>query len=410
MRRKIRIALGLGLLGTAVWLATAWQLAPGVWSITSTQAVVNARLLTLHSPIEGRVTTAPPAVGKAVGTDSTLLEVENTLVDSTHLEELQIEAASLGERVVGLKAQQAELDQLKNQLAEDARHYHAAAVRRLEREVDEAKAVAAATDAFLKQRTYRKDQLAKLFSSRHVSELEMVTGELALEAAQSKAAQAQSAVRRLSEELEATRGSSFIGLGEGRNDVPYSQQRAHEIAIHQQEIAAKIQEFSARSLQVQKQLRIEKERLERQAKCAVPAPMDGIVWRRSVAVGSSVTRQTELIQLLDASDIFVDALVNERYFGDIQPGDSVTIKLIGSHVEVPGTVTEVLGQVVLGEDRSLAAEALHAGRHEIHLLIAFADGPPNCDHFHRYHIGQPAKVRFSNGVGLSKRLRALLSP
>src|SRR5262249_18455298 len=155
------------------------------------------------------------------------------------------------------------------------------------------------------------------------------------------------------------------GLGDGRNDVPYSMQRAHEIAIYQHDLDAKTQEHTVRYNQVRKQVRIEQQRLERQSRFQVRAPIDGIVWRRAVDSGSTVTRQTDLLQLLDASDIFVDALVNERYFGAAQPGDEVVIRLIGSHQEVPGIVKEVLGQVVLGEDRSFAAEALHPGAHEI---------------------------------------------
>jgi hypothetical protein len=380
-----------------------------LWSITSTRAVVNARIITLHSPIEGALATAPPPVGKAVSAGCQLFDVENTLVDASRLEELQTEAASLAERVAALKAQHKELERLKKQLADDAGRYHEAAVRRLERQVEEARAVAAAADAFVKQRTYRKRQLTKLFAGKSVSELEMVTGDLALEAAENKAAQAQSGLRRLSDELEAARGNNFTSLGDGRNDVPYSMQRAHEIAIYQHDLAAKTQEHAVRYKQVQKQLRIEQQRLERQSRFHLRAPIDGIVWRRPVDAGSTVTRQTDLLQLLDASDIFVDALVNERYFGAVQPGDEVVIGLIGSHEEVPGIVKEVLGQVVMGEDRSLAAEALHPGAHEIHLSVAFANGTPNADHFHLYHIGQPAKIRFANGVGLWKRLRDMVS-
>ncbi|HEV3084863.1 MAG TPA: HlyD family efflux transporter periplasmic adaptor subunit [Gemmataceae bacterium] len=410
MRKKIRLLLGLGLMVAAVWLATAWLLMPGLWSITSTRAVVNARIITLHSPIEGTVATSPPPVGKAVSAGCPLFDVENALVDGSRLEELQTEVASLAERVTALKAQDKELERLKKQLSNDAGRYHEASLRRLERQVDEARAVAAAADSFLKQRTYRKQQLSKLFAGKSVSELEMVTGDLALEAAQSKSAQAQACLRRLNEELEAARDSSFAGLSDSRNDVPYSMQRAHEIAIYQHDLAAKTQEHTVRYNQVRKQLRIEQQRLERQSRFHVKAPIDGIVWRRPVDSGSTVTRQTDLLQLLDASDIFVDALVNERYFGAAQPGDEVVIGLIGSHEEVPGVVKEVLGQVMLGEDRSLAAEALHPGAHEIHLIVAFANGSPTVDHFHLYHIGQPAKIRYANGVGLWKRLKDMVSP
>ncbi len=64
------------------------------------------------------------------------------------------------------------------------------------------------------------------------------------------------------------------------------------------------------------------------------------------------------MQLLDTSDVFVDVLLDERYFGDIQPGDRVVIKWIGSHAKVAGFVREVLGQVAVGENSALVAETL----------------------------------------------------
>jgi multidrug resistance efflux pump len=408
--RVLRRLLGLGLFSLGGWLVSAWLLWPGLWSITSSKAVVTARILTLHSPIEGSVSTPPPPVGKAVAAGTPLLQVENALVDTSHLEELKTEAAALAERVAALKVQQRDLEVLKERLATDASRYHQAAVGRLERQVQEAKAAAAATEAIRKQRAYRKGQLAQLVRDRSVGTLEMVTAELEADAAQGRADQAHAAVQRLAEELEAVRGGGFAGLGEGRADVPYSQQRVHDIALRQHDLAARLQEHSVRHAQVQRQLHIEAERLQRQAAAWIYAPIDGVVWRRPAVRGAAVTRQTELVQLLDASEIFVDALVSESYFGALRPGDPVVIRLIGSHAEVAGVVRDVLGQAAPAEDRTLAAQPPKAGQHEIHVLVAFADGPPNTDHFHPHHIGQPAEVRFVHSTGLLRRLWDLVAP
>jgi multidrug resistance efflux pump len=394
----------------AGWLAIAWLLTPGLWTITSTQAVVNARIRTLHSPIEGIVATQPPPIGKAVTAGSCLLTVENPLVDNSHLEELKTEAASLAERVSALQAQHKSLESLKEKLSANARHYHEAAVRRLERQIEEAKSIAAVADALARQRDYKKDQMTKLVGGMSVSQLELVTAGLAREAAQNKAAQARCTVERLTDELEATRNGSFTGFGDGRNDVPYSQQRVHEIEIHQNEITEKMREHSARSAQVQKQLQIEQERLKRQARFCLEAPIDGIVWRQPVTAGSSITRQTDLLHLLDCSEIFVDALVNGKYFGAIHPGDPVVIKLIGSHAEVPGSVKDVLGQVALGDDHSLAAEVPKPEKQEIHVIVSFTDGPERTGNFHSYHIGQPVEIRFAKNSSLFKRFWDLVSP
>jgi multidrug resistance efflux pump len=226
------------------------------------------------------------------------------------------------------------LGSLEESLADSTRRYQEAAIRRLETQIAEAKSTAAAAEAFLKQRRDKKDQITGLLGEKGATQAEVVTARLAAEAAQNKVDQANLTVRRPSDELEAVRQGNYIGSSDGRNDVPFSMQRMHEIDIHQQEIQAKIQEFAARANQVQKQLRIESERLELQGCCRLKAPIDGIVWRRPLAGGSTVTRQTPVLELLDASDIFVDALVGEKYFGEIHPGDKVAIKPIVSHAEV----------------------------------------------------------------------------
>src|SRR5437588_313975 len=132
MRRTIRTVLGASLLILALWLAIAWLRAPSLWHVTSSVAVVNAPILTLHSPIEGIVASPPPPIGKAVTADFPLMRIDNPLVDNSHLEELKTEAASLGERLAALEKQFRALDELKEELAGKARYYHTAAERRLE--------------------------------------------------------------------------------------------------------------------------------------------------------------------------------------------------------------------------------------------------------------------------------------
>src|SRR5262249_21745125 len=105
LRKVIRIALGGAILAIACWLAGMWLLTPGLWYVTSNQAVVNARIRSLHSPIEGIIATQPPPIGKAVTAGSPLLTVENQLVDDSHREELRTESTSLKERVAALKNQ-----------------------------------------------------------------------------------------------------------------------------------------------------------------------------------------------------------------------------------------------------------------------------------------------------------------
>jgi multidrug resistance efflux pump len=388
----------------------SWLLSPALWNITSSQAVVNARIMTLHSPIEGTMTESPPPVGQAVAAGSPLLRVENLLVDDSHLEELKTEAASLAERVAALKKQREELEALKGRLGGHVRRYQAAAERRLQTRLDEARASAVAADAFAQQRRYKREQAERLSRGNTVTMEEAITARLADDAARSKAAQAQAGVRHFSDELEALRLGLYPGQGDGGNDVPYSQQRIHDLEIRQLDIIARVEEFSARAAQVRRQLEIETARLGRQQGAVLKAPIDGVVWRRPLTAGSPVTRQTPVLQLLDASDIYVDAVVPAKSVGEIHPGDKVVIRLISTREEVAGAVQDILGQVALGEDRALAAEAPKLCQGEVHVLVAFEGAPPNRDRFHPYNIGQPVEVRFAHRTDPLRRLLNLVLP
>jgi multidrug resistance efflux pump len=388
----------------------SWLLSPALWSITSSQAVVNARIMTLHSPIDGTMAESPPHVGQAVTAGSPLLRVENPLADNSHLEELKTEAASLDERVAALKRQHEELGALKDRLGGNVRKFQTAAVRRLESRLEEARAVAVAADAFAQQRRYKREQAERMARVDTAAAEEAVTARLADDAARSRAAEAQAAVRRLSDELEALRLGLYLGLGDGGNDVPYSVQRIHDLEIRQHDIIAKVEELTVRAAQVRRQVEIETERVGRQKGAVLKAPIDAVVWRRPLTAGSPVTRQTPVVQVLDTSDIFIDALVPAKYVGDIHPGDKVVIRLTATREEVPGTVQDVLGQVALGEDRALAAEVPKLGKGEVHVLVAFDGAPPNRDHFHPYNIGQPVEVRFAHRTGPLRRLVNLVWP
>ena len=410
VKRAVRMLLGGALLSVAGVLGIAWLRTPSLWTITSTQAVVNAPIRILHSPIEGIVMSQPPEVGKSLTAGAALFTIENPLVDSGHLEELKTEATALSERVSALQAQDEALAGLKASLVASARRHQEAVVRRLKRQVEEARSAAAAADAFCKQRDYKREQTARLAGDNAASQLEVVTARLAQDVALNKATLAHFMLDHLGEELEGVQAGTLSGFGDGRNDVPYSQQRAHEIALHQHEIAAKIREHAARCAQVQKQVHIEQERLNRQSRFVVTAPAAGIVWRQPVAAGTCITRQTDLLELLDGAEVFVDALVNERYFGDIHPGDPVMVKLIGSHAEVSGSVKAVLGRVAPADHHLLAADLPEPGRHEIRLMVALDESPAASAGFYANHIGQPVEIRFTNNVGVLRRLWDLVSP
>ena len=85
--RLVRIGLGICLLAAAGAIY-----APDILFTTSSEAIVNARIVTLAAPIDGRAVEAPPPEGTVVAADSPLLTIENPTVDRGRLQDLEIDA------------------------------------------------------------------------------------------------------------------------------------------------------------------------------------------------------------------------------------------------------------------------------------------------------------------------------
>ncbi len=85
-----RVTWGLVLLAIVIAIY-----APHLAYNISTDAVINARVIPVVSPIEGVVTKAPPADGAAVRAGAVLAKIENRAVDRGRLRSLRAEAGSL---------------------------------------------------------------------------------------------------------------------------------------------------------------------------------------------------------------------------------------------------------------------------------------------------------------------------
>ena len=398
--RFLRFLIGAGLLGLPAWF---WM--PGLWTITSAQAVVNAHVITLTSPIEGVVTMPPPPLGHLVAQGSELLQIDSPLVDAGKIEDLKTELASLAGRVAAVRQHRARTEALKKELLISFKNYQDSMVRRVEHELDEAKSEAEAADAALRQRVSEENE-EQARTRRGLGSLrELNLARFTAEIASKNAARAATAVTRLADQLESIKRGVFTGPGDSRNDVPYSRQRIHELTVQELDDDARIQESQARINQLQTEIESTTKRATARSTYQLRAPIDGIMWRHFVVQDSSVGLQTKLVQLIIASSVFIDATLNEKYADDVKPGDKVMIRLIGSDVETPGTLKCILGADVHGEDETLATEPPKASKHEVHVVIEFARPISAASDFNQSFVGRRAEVRFPAITGSVLRVR-----
>ncbi len=399
LRRWLRLPLGLGLLAFAGWVLT-----PLVFDIRSTHAVINAPVVTVRSPIDGTVTFLDrSALGAAMKTQYPLLEVDNALADDGRLDSLRDEQAVLAARVAGQRQQLASLDELSEQLATSARKYQAARLRDLEQECAEAKAAAAAAHSLEKQRQCEKTLVGQAYARSSASTQEAVTAQLAAEAAGHSATQADRHVQRLQSEIEALRSGIHVGSGDGRNDVPYSTQRFHELILRREELRGSLRQDEAKLARLERHLRAEEERQGRQAHFTTAPLSDAILWRRHVTTGGAVKAGSPLLDLVDPSELLVDAIIQEKHLDSIRPGDEARVRLDDSGTELTAVVRQIAGRSLPWPDHLLAVAAVPAEKQEVHIILSLGQLPQSGDDPGPTLVGRPVEVTFRSSHDTLRR-------
>ncbi len=223
--RIVRLAVGSGLL-----ILAAWALVPLMCELHSTNARVNAPILTLRSPIDGNVKFhCAPTSGAAALAGAALFEVKNSLADEDRLDSLRDEKACVESQIAGSRRQLASLTELRNGLSASAAENRKARARMLQLECDGAKASLENARAVKKQRDIEEEQLRRLQGSGSVSKQDGSAARFAAEAAGHSVVQAEKIVEKLDEQICELRAGVDAGSGDGGNDLSFSTQRLHEL-------------------------------------------------------------------------------------------------------------------------------------------------------------------------------------
>jgi multidrug resistance efflux pump len=251
----IRVGIGVSLLaaGAAIY-------APDILYTTSSEAVINARTVTIAAPIGGRVVVAPPAEGTSVNADTPLLRIDNPVVDRGHLSDLEATrtrtAAELDASAQLIKSLEQQIGTLDTQAAT----YRTAAIDRLDLAAREAQAelVAAQSNAAEADRTLARKQ--SLSASGWVSTADLDAAQRAATSADANAERARLAAKRLADEADAARRGVFIN--DSTNGAPYAQQRVDEFRLRLAEAKANASASQARLAQLEDEIAAEKARVE----------------------------------------------------------------------------------------------------------------------------------------------------
>jgi len=399
--RVVRLAVGFLLLAVGIV-----AILPGLTGYSSLDGTVNARFTVLSAPIEGVVTNTPPKVGSPLLGGTELLGIRNERIARTAEAQLAADLNATRKRLDATKAQRQQLARLQEDLKQRLTEYQDASIQSISQEI--AIRRQRITNATAHQQAAQADLSRKqtLGSSGIVATSSVEQARAASVAAGGEGTIARAELERLNRQLEAVQRGIFVG--EGRNDVPYSQQRTDEVTIQLAELLARERDHEARAEQLEKQLDQERARNHSLQYALIRMPFDGVIWRNTVVDGSNVIAGNELLRVLDCRDLFVDILVSEIDYDDIYPGRDAEVRLLGRSTVVRGTVMSVRGSAAVVEEVVLAATPPQSRGKSARIRVALPRSHLNEDYPNFCQVGRTVQVRFATrSFPLKRWMRAL---
>ncbi len=319
-RRAVKIALGLALVGALGWVPLR-----AILNTTSVEALVNARVETIRSPIEGIVAAIPgAAVDWGLSGAAPRLRIVDPLADHTHLDDLRRQHQALDAEARTLDRESELTKTALETLDAQIQKFRDGRLRLLEArlaaqtaqiEAAEAKATQAAAD---KRRT---DALIKTGVSTAAESDRRLYEWLAansIEVAEKK--------RFAETKVEHDSVAQGVFVGDSYNDSPSSEQRAADLRLKTGELEARAVAVRSEMTLLAEQIAEEETRFRERSEADVNLPSSGRVWEMLTAPGERVGKGQDLMRVLDCSRPLVSANVDENVYNRLEVGGPATFR------------------------------------------------------------------------------------
>jgi len=385
-------ALRIGI-GAALLAAGATLYAPDILYTTSSEAVINARTITVAAPIDGRVTAAPPAEGTSVAAGASLLRIDNPVVDRSRLGELEATRTRTQAELDGNKQLIETLQQQIAALDAQAAAYRDAATNRLDLAAREAQADLTAAQAAATEADRMLSRKQALAAAGWLAAADLDTAQKQAAGADANSQRAELAAKRIADERDAaTRG---IFVTDNTNGAPYAQQRTDEFRLRLAEAQAQAGAAQARLTQIDSEIAAEQARVEHLSSAEVKAPFAGVVWRPDVTTGSAIGHDGRLMTLIDCSSLFVTGSFSSRQFDNLHPGATATVRLADTGAEYAGTVVDVRAMRGAENGDHFAAPLPQLSERQVMALVRLDD--PSAMAGEKYcNVGRRVEIRFKD--------------
>lgn len=384
-------------LGTAslLILATGAVLLPRVTSYISTSAVVNAPMITVTSPFNGRVVEAPAMAG-IIRAGQPIAEIEPSFEQRQKLVELSAERDARASQLVAIDTQIAELRGLLS--AEKARlaNREALIARRQEARLSGARATIAQAEARKHEVEIRFGRTSKLKTKGAVAAANVDLDQRDLTVSEQDIVREEARLDELKIDQEAIAGGLITDNDDGDHEA-----RIHETTLKLADLATERARIESEKVAYETRIAgLETDRF------APIASGNAVVQSLNARAGDDVNDGDQLMRLVDCDRRFLEVAVSERLFESIAPGSKATVQLRGSNQPFEARVTAVRGAGARLDSPDLAAQPPQVPEGQLRVLVALdpadlsdpATSASFCD------VGRTAEVRFDRSLFADLRL------
>jgi multidrug resistance efflux pump len=332
--RIARISVGVALIGLG-----AATVLPRMIHPVSSEAMLNAELVTVRTPVEGRLEGTDISIGDRVAAGQVIGRVRSFRPDSGRRDQTALDLAAQRRLALALAEEVEGLQDFERLLSRESEDYRRATLDKLAFAETEAKAKLRAAEAAHQHAQSQVAVRIGLLDKNIVAPPYVEAAEAVEHASRAALDATQAEAQRASAEHEAARCGTY--LGDGANNVPYSRQRLDEVRLKLLARRSDVANAEARTSELAAQLTTEETELARLSEAAVTVPTDGVVWQRLAAEGEGLRGGDPVIGIVDCRALFLTAVLPKRFFSALKAGDRASARLLGEGEALPAIVQSV---------------------------------------------------------------------
>lgn len=391
--RKIWSRLIKSVLGIALVILAGWGPTMRLFQVSSTQALVNARLVTIRAPIEGVVDFKADLndLNGVFAKETVLATISDPHADRRRLIDFDREIDAARIERDALAASRKPLENAQAAYRRQVEDFRQGRIAELQARLHEAEAEIATIEAEIDRARAHLERRNTLFERSVVAKSETEDAVAALKVHEGRKEQAIARLRQTGVEIEALRKGVFIG--DDYNDRPQSMQELDNVTIRIADLDIAI-EAKGRRIDALERARADEQANYRRASFAsIAAPIGGRIWEPLVANGEQVVRGQDIARLLDCSQAVVTTAVNEQVYNKLSLGDAATFILREGGKRYPARIVQLSGVASAPANLAILPSALEKEPYRATVSVTGLGEGGSC------LVGKTGRVIFESGNG-----------